>query len=268
MLRSPSRPSHVRVARSLITWALAIILAPGAFVPSVDAQSDPEPASASGGDALCIIVIAPTEDFRRVTVTVDLVLSDQDKANYTADVDADEDGTITAAEVAAYESAHAEARPAGDGVRTLVMDALEPTSARLWFDLIGFEGAADPSRELKVAEMREYWFNETRRGDVHRIEGGADSDYVRPVAVIETVVIPAPAGWLVTSVNDTVVMKESVTIQGFDTVGYFDIRYARKDSSTGPSGEPQPIPAVPMPLAAAALVAVAVAFAGSRRTRV
>ncbi len=211
-------------------------------------------------DALCIIFITPSADFRRVTVQVDLILTNATIAEYEDALDVDEDGNITADEVAAYQAASGRVPTGEERTRNIVrMDGADPSSVRNWNLLTGFEGKVNASRAVKVGEMREYWFNGTDTGaDGHVISGGTPIDY-GPQVVIETVVVRAPKDWIITIANNESVNAEAWTRKGFDTRAPFVIAFAW--NGTKDDGFFTPAPS----LAAVVLVLGGVALATASR---
>ena len=245
--------------------------------------------SAAGqeGDPLCIVFFEPSDDFRRMLVRADLILTPEERNATAAEVDADGDGVLTRGEVAAYE-AGSRVELGNDtsqyGERLLWMDGEGPVRATFARRLTNWTGPVAQARMGAVTEIREY---EMRPSSdfAHVLSGGANSS--RPylaVPVVETVVFTAPPGWVVYqaksapegqppfpmgmgSRNDAPVHNErSVTLSAFDTRSAFLVVFAEEGR------DPYEVRGGGMPgpgalLVAGALAVAALAWRASRAGR-
>lgn len=214
------------------------------------------PTAAQDGEPLCIITITPAGDWRSIEVVVDLELTEAEMANLTREVDADHDGTITAAETQAYGVTSRKALNATEAAeRRIILDG-NPSDLSVNRTLHGFEGPAEPRPGMKVQELRYYVTQPYPRDPWHHLQGGREArEYGR--AVPETVVFVAPSGWLVWSVGDSSVKAPEATFQGFDTKGLWQARFTQQ----GYDPDNPPRPWLPVPGAPTALVAVALGAA-------
>lgn len=171
-----------------------------------------------------MIVIEPQPDWQRVRFSVDLELSDEQMADLEDEVDSDDSGIISADEVAAYENASQYVRNDYHALGDMKMGLDYEPSTRVLFrtGLAGFEGDVGGIRKRVVTEHRDHHFNVA--GDTyHRIEGGNNTSagYI----VIELVIIRAPDGWRITSVNGTERNATTLQLPGFDVKSHYTIGF-------------------------------------------
>ena len=161
-------------------------------------------ASAQGGDPLCIIFVEPEEDFSVIRMRADLILGPEERGNVSAAVDADGDGTLTQAEVAAYEATREESftAVADMGERILFLDGKSPKELLVRVKLSNWTGPVETARNGTVTEHREYRMGTVPYDYQHAVSGGLGAHpYAIPKPVVEVVIVNAPEGWLVTSVS-------------------------------------------------------------------
>lgn len=207
-------------------------------------------AAGQGGEPLCIITLQPSGDFHNLTMVLDLVVNDTDLAALVRAVDADGDGTITPAEVARHENGSAVQVTQREGHdRALTLDG-RPGDLTYRTNLEGFEGPVAGGGARKVQEVRAYAFEVVYDDPWHRLEGGSGArEYGR--AVVETVVVTAPADWVVWSINGTKHRAPQVTVQGFDTHTFYVVQFAQ----AGYDLDHPPRPWLPTPAPSALLAA-------------
>lgn len=210
---------------------------------------------AAAGEELCIITFTPSADFRHVAVIKDLVLTDADRWRILNETDVDDDGVVTTAEVAAFETASRNEtqihRDGDEGERRLIRNGFDAPALTFWNDLQAAEGPVLANRTFKMAETREYDFTFGAPDDVREIlfEGGAEVPAVEPQVVIETVVVSAPSGWRVGRANDQEILASSATLRGFDVYSHYAFTFV-KDAAAPPQEPPQDLPpdAPPVPV--------------------
>lgn len=177
----------------------------------------------------CIIRYTPAADFQTLRVVQDLELNASELSALAAEVDADRDGNIAAAEVGAAEQRSVAVLNFSQlGPKKLTVDG-RGSSARIQRELTGFEGpAAGVEARGKVQEVRDHTFEALESGDFRLLEGGIEASTYR--VVVETVVFEAPAGWQLWSVNGSEVFRgnRSVQLSSFDTEGRFHVAFARE----------------------------------------
>lgn len=237
-------------------------------------------ASAQGGDPLCIIFVEPEEDFSVVRMRADLILDQEERGNVSAAVDEDADGTLTAAEVAAYEATRElTLRAVADmGDRVLFLDGNSPRELVVRVKLSNWTGPIETARNGTVTEHREYRMGAVPYDYEHALSGGLGAHPYRiPKPVVEVVIVNAPEGWLVTSVSqvgsDNVTTspsyptgnlfsgsQRSVRLDGFDLHSSYAMTF-RDETPTYPKGSPG-FGAV---LVVAALSGLALAWRRARR---
>lgn len=212
-----------------------------ALLPTALAQG--APGDPVDGEPLCIIFITPADDHRTVEIAVDLVLTSEDLANVTRDVDADSDGNVTRAEVEQFERASVESAAWDDlGDKRATMDGQLPDAVLVGTRLSGFEGPVEAERKRVVTEVRTYAYRAPLASDVHELRGGPGAEYrppptPAPSAVVETVVIRSLPGWMIWSVNGTLVKQTDVTIRGFDTKRDFVVRWVPEEYDPSGGGD-------------------------------
>lgn len=180
-----------------LVLALLLGLSLASLAPGSLADEDAE--------ALCIIFIRPSQDFTILEVAADLILTPEQRANLSARVDANADGTIDATEVEAYENQtrvnyESAAIPAE---RVLRMDLEDAESLDVRTKLRNWTGPRAEAEKGVVTEERYYRF-ERHDQTGHTLDGAL---YVRPSlptnVVIEVIVIDAPADWRIARVAQT-----------------------------------------------------------------
>ena len=270
----------MRVAPRLVI-ALALTASLLALAPAALADEDAE--------ALCIIFVQPSQDFSVLEISADLILTPEQRANLSARIDLDDDGTINGTEVAAYEN---ESRRNYDGAaipdeRRMVLDGAAATSYDVRTKLNNWTGPRAEAEKGVVTEVRYYRFD-AREAQQHTLEG---SLYVRPIpttdpqVVIEVVVIDAPVDWLIAKVvqtdsngntlNETYPESSTYRISGFDlSRGSVVFRHESAPRVVTPSPSVEPPPErerMPQPgpgaLALLAVLGIAAVTAKARRRR-
>lgn len=218
-------------------------------------------AQAQEGDPLCVIFVEPQEDFEVIRMRADLILDQAERTRIAAEVDADGDGSLTAAEVGSYEAAQEErlTRVSGMETRILYLDGSSPRELIVRVKLTNWTGPVETARNGTVTEHREYSMGTVPYDYEHLISGGLGAHPYRiPKPVVEVVIIRAPDGWLVTGVsqaadatnasNGTTAptsdfpsgnlfsgANESVTLSGFDLHASYVMTF-RDASPTYPGG--------------------------------
>jgi hypothetical protein len=206
---------------------------------------------------LCIIRYTPRADFQRLSVVADLELTSAEMQNLTDDVDADRDGVVTQVEVDIYENASRQTVSAFGYKHSLVLDENWATQIHVQTRLTNFVGPVASDQARLVSEHRTYSYPPSN-ADRHVLRGGLYAA-PQPRAVIEFVVIEAPAPYKVTWVNGQAYNDGLVELPAFDTEAEYTIVFERP-------GRPEwPIP-IPPTLAFAA-VAAALLLAIARRAR-
>lgn len=266
----------MRALRLVLALVVVASVAPAAL-----AQEDAE--------ALCIIFVRPSQDFTVLEIAADLILTPEQRANLSVRVDANDDGAIDAAEVEAYENA---TRTNYDGLsiphdRRMLLDGAPATSLDVRTKLRDWTGPRVGAEKGVVTELRYYRFD-AYPSQEHVLEGAL---YVRPIptsdpqAVIEVVVIDAPADWRIAKVvqsdadgrpvNETYPDATSHRVSGFDlSRGSVVFHHESAPRVTAPpSVEPPPPPPEPSyepapgTLAAVLTLALVAAIAGARSRR-
>ncbi len=177
--------------------ALLVILPLLSVVATAQAETEPDPR--------CILFIEPSPDFRTVRVRADLLLTDEERANLTAELDADGSGQIDFAEVAAYEERQTAVviDPSKLGAKALFMDGSAPNSMTVYRRVAGWDRSPV---NVTVTEHRLYDFPPPLRGSGygHFLSGGlyALPAVEAPRPVVETVILIAPPGWVVWNVEN------------------------------------------------------------------
>lgn len=265
--------------RAVLRLVLALVLTSSLISLAPSSLAD-EPA-----EALCIIFIRPSQDFALLEIAADLILSPEQRANLSARVDANKDGTIDATEVDVYQN---ETRISYDGAsippeRRLRMDLEDAESLDLRTKLREWTGPRAEAEKGVVTEERFYRFEEHDQTG-HTLEGAL---YVRPIptgepqVVVEVVVIDAPAGWRIarvaqtdgngTVVNETFPSAQSYRISGFD-LAHGSVTFVRSSTPATPTAPIVTSPATtPMhydPAPGAALVVAMLAVAALVAARV
>ncbi len=204
------------------------------------AMLESAPAAAAGAEDddyasridLCIIAYRPSEDFSLIHVDADQEMSAEELAGLSAEVDTDDDGNITAAEVDAYEQGSVRTgRDLAEGPHGILLDDDQPRTTEFLTRLHGFEGPVDEERPRLVTEERTFGFD-VEEASSHRLEGGLYE--LVPRAVIEFVIVEAPDGWVVHAVNGTVFDAASVELPRFDTQEPYSMEFARADPERKP----------------------------------
>lgn len=216
-------------------------------------------------DELCIIFFEPSKDFRLVDVRADLILTPDERANLSALVDADADGTITPAEVATYEnnSVTIVTQREDYGERLLYMDGNLPTQMTVWTKLRNWTGPVEEARKGVVTELREY-HTVPKVDKGHILTGGlyaAPHTLQQRRPVIETIVVSAPEGWVVFEVGhlpphptpdeqgrvppssmytqNQRFEQKSVTLSQFDIRSQYEVVFAKEgENPYDPNGSP------------------------------
>ncbi|MEA3191353.1 MAG: hypothetical protein QOD77_1935 [Thermoplasmata archaeon] len=274
--------------------ALAVLVA-AVLAPSVAAEAPP--------DAFCIVVIEPTDGFRQVRITVDEDLNETARQSSWADVDLNGDGRASQAEAEAFRYGTLKLWPGGldmgnkslflaPGAPYTTATPIRPVYATTWRHLgHGFYdepaqahdgstlGAEVPFADFETQAVREYGFHVahdfsrmTLHGAQPNATAGLPTDSAVEVSkpVIESVVVRAPAGWVVQEVvgvgyNGTFTRtgdQPTMELQGFDTSSPWQIRFFNPEADKrlghldGPGLE-----------APAALAALAAAVAVTARAR-
>lgn len=248
------------------------------------------PAEAQEGDPLCIIFVEPEEDFEVIRMRADLILDQDERARIAAEVDADGDGTMTAAEVGAYEASQEETltRVGDMETRILYLDGASPRELIVRVKLTNWTGPVETARNGTVTEHREYRMGTVPYDYEHLISGGLGAHPYRiPKPVVEVVIIRAPEGWLVTGVSQDAAASnatngttpvtaspgfpsgnlfnganKSVTLSGFDLHASYVMTF-RDETPTYPTGG---LPGFEALAAVAALGVIAVAWRSRRRS--
>ncbi len=193
------------------------------------------PASAQTLDELCIITILPNKEFSEIVVRADEVYNHSRKAALARQVDADDDGMVTASEEKAFEDASRRV-PVDFGTNSygqnvsvlghkkLFVDDKTPNRVAIHTDISNAVGPTGDVDDWLVTEVRVYAF-QGERLETHRIQGG-DASEPHPRAVVEFVVFRAPAGWFVHRINGTLYDRDHVAIGGFDTHRQYTVDYS------------------------------------------
>lgn len=249
-----------RFLETMRRWSVSVLLVP-LIVMMLPGSWAEEPELEERVD-LCIITYRPSDDFRTVLVEADQEKSQDEMAKLLDQVDTDDDGTITDAELRAYEDAseRTEFNPNELGTMKLVLDGSLPTSVRFRTVLHGFEGAIEEERARLVTEHRHYSFPDARAPEAgHVLEGGlyAEGETRYNQAVEEFVVLEAPEGWVVAKVNQTTYGTQRVELQSFGTARYFTVAFE-------PTPEAPPV-AIPGPTLIASLIVLTACAAWQAR---
>ncbi|HET6398560.1 MAG TPA: hypothetical protein VFH47_03290 [Candidatus Thermoplasmatota archaeon] len=244
-----------RLARLLLATAFG--LAAMALLPQAAAAPPP--------DAFCVIVIEADDGFRTVRVIVDEETTIEERGELWPSVDVDGDGSITPAEAEAFRVANLQLLPRQDGIgaKATVLESASdggrrthgPLYAAFWRQVghtfhqrdYRLPDVLTDVADLETQEVREY------RYDIHAVpqevvlRGGDELGRLldpriapptpptptEPRVVVEYVVVRAPPGWLVASVEgwayDAPVRLEpharSVDIPALDTSKPWTVRY-------------------------------------------
>ncbi|MBI2077325.1 MAG: hypothetical protein HYT80_02985 [Euryarchaeota archaeon] len=221
-------------------------------------------ASSPPADAFCVVLIAPSPDFSRITISVDQETSLQERADLWPSVDLDGNGVVSAVEKEAFRWAqttlHANQSDLGPHAIVLRPDApytkapiQRPVYATTWrqvghvFHKQAYQlpDKLTQTSELETQEIREFGFElEAGRSSRIILSGGrnvtaygnlsaAPSYTDLPKPVIEYVVIRAPEDWLVERVeghsyNGSFVVapgKQEIDLPGFDTERPYNISF-------------------------------------------
>ena len=217
----------------------------------------------------CIILIDPQPGWDIVLFSVDLELSEKEMAELEDEVDTDDDGAITAAEVAAYEADSDYIRDDywSMGEKKLSLDSREPEYVLFRTQLNNFEGVVGGERKRVVTEHREHHFDLVSVGSYHTIDGGNNSSTYN--VVIELVIIRAPDGWRITSTNGTEQNATTLEMRGFDIKNRYSITFQATDAAPTPLPEPttKGVYKVPGPAALLALAAATIGLVIARTRR-
>ncbi|HET6403816.1 MAG TPA: hypothetical protein VFH78_04160 [Candidatus Thermoplasmatota archaeon] len=251
----------------------------------------PAATAAPEGDPLCIIFFEPSQDFRLVDVKADLILTQEERENLSARVDADADGFITPAEVAAYENSTTlvvTGAPSEFGDRLLYMDGNLPTQMTVYTKLHNWTGPVEEARRGVVSEHREYHTVPAPDESGHLLTGGLYAPGGQSLAqrrpVIQTIVINAPRGWVVFEVRHAPETGEggptpssppmagqryeqkTVQISAFDIRRQYEVVFA-KEGTNPYAATGGGMPGFEVPLLLAALAAMALVARRQARTR-